>query len=276
MTSLFFETALLPEGWLENVRIEIDEAGWITALKSGADDAGVDFRGAMAVPGLPNCHSHAFQRAMAGLAESHGGGEEGFWTWRQAMYLFAERLTPPDLMAVAAQLYVEMLEAGFTAVAEFHYLHHAANGTPYDDPGTMSSALAEASVESGIGITFLPVFFANGGFAGAATAETQRRFRSTPESYLSLLERVREIAADVPDAAVGVAPHSLRAVTPESLTEVLAFADSGPVHIHVAEQIKEVDECLAWSGARPVEWLLDNTSLDARWCLVHATHIDAK
>ena len=273
MTHLFFETALLPEGWLKNVRIEVDDAGWISALKSCSDDAGVDFRGAIGVPGMPNCHSHSFQGAMAGLAESPSSGRDSFLDWRQAMYGLTERLTPDDLVAIAAQFYAEMLEAGFTAVAEFHYLHHAVDGLPYDDPGTMSSAIVEAAVETGIGLTLLPVFYAYGGFGGVTIVESQRRFHTTPESYLRLHQRVRELVAQIPDAAVGVAPHSLRAVTPDTLNEVISFAGDGPVHIHVAEQIKEVDECLIWCGARPVEWLLDNTSVDDCWCLIHATHM---
>ena len=273
MTHLFFETALLPEGWIENVCVEVDDTGWISAVKSGSDGAGVDFRGAIGLPGMPNCHSHSFQGAMAGLTESPGSGRDGFLNWRQAMYGLTERLTPDDLTAIAAQFYVEMLEAGFTAVAEFHYLHHAADGLPYDDPGTMSSAIVEAAVETGIGLTLLPVFYSCGGFGGASIEESQRRFYTTPESYLRLLQRVRQIVENIPDYSVGMAPHSLRAVTPDHLTEILAVAGTDRVHIHVAEQIKEVDECLIWCGARPVEWLLDNISVDGRWCLIHATHM---
>ena len=282
MAQLFFDHALLDHGWADNVLIEIDAAGWITGLVAdahieepvfhGAIEEPV-FHGAIAVPGMPNLHSHAFQRAMAGSTETPGPDGDSFWTWRQAMYGFVERLNPSDLVAVAAQLYVEMLESGFTSVAEFHYLHHDPAGRPYDDIGAMSAAIAEAAAISGIGITFLPVFYANGGFGGAAPGEGQRRFANTPGRYARLLDRVRDIAAGLPDAAVGVAPHSLRAVTPECLMEIIGLGADGPVHIHVAEQIAEVEDCIAWSGQRPVQWLLANAAVDRRWCLIHATHM---
>jgi len=273
MAQLFFDHALLDHAWADNVLIEIDAAGWITGLVADAHIEEPVFHGAIAVPGMPNLHSHAFQRAMAGLTETPGPDGDSFWTWRQAMYGFVERLNPSDLVAVAAQLYVEMLESGFTSVAEFHYLHHDPAGRPYDDIGAMSAAIAEAAALSGIGITFLPVFYANGGFGGAAPGEGQRRFANTPGRYARLLDRVRDIAAGLPDAAVGVAPHSLRAVTPECLMEIIGLGADGPVHIHVAEQIAEVEDCIAWSGQRPVQWLLGNAAVDRRWCLIHATHM---
>jgi len=273
MARLFFDHAMLDRGWAENVLIEIDAAGWITALVCNARVEEPVFHGAIAVPGMPNLHSHAFQRAMAGLTETPGSAGDSFWTWRQAMYGFVERLDPCDLVSIATQLYVEMLEAGFTAVAEFHYLHHDPAGRPYDDIGAMSAAIAQAAAISGIGMTFLPVFYANGGFGGAAPGEGQRRFVNTPGRYARLLDRVRDIAAGLPDAAVGVAPHSLRAVTPESLAEIICLGTGGPVHIHVAEQTAEVEDCVAWSGQRPVQWLLAHAALDRRWCLIHATHM---
>ena len=273
MARLFFDHAMLDRGWAENVLIEIDAAGWITALVCNARVEEPVFHGAIAVPGMPNLHSHAFQRAMAGLTETPGSAGDSFWTWRQAMYGFVERLDPCDLVSIATQLYVEMLEAGFTAVAEFHYLHHDPAGRPYDDIGAMSAAIAQAAAISGIGMTFLPVFYANGGFGGAAPGEGQRRFVNTPGRYARLLDRVRDIAAGLPDAAVGVAPHSLRAVTPESLAEIICLGTDGPVHIHVAEQTAEVEDCVAWSGQRPVEWLLAHAALDRRWFLIHATHM---
>jgi formiminoglutamate deiminase len=273
MVRLFFDHALLPDGWAQKVRIEIDSAGWITGVAAEARVDGAAFHGTIGVPGMPNLHSHAFQRAMAGLTETPGAAGDSFWTWRQVMYGFLERLTPCDLAAIATQLYVEMLEAGFTAVAEFHYLHHDPAGRPYGDIGAMSAAIAEAAAISGIGVTFLPVFYANGGFGGAAPGEGQRRFVNSPTRYARLLDRVRKIAADLPDAAVGVAPHSLRAVTPECLAEIAGLCPGGPIHIHVAEQIAEVEDCIAWSGQRPVQWLLANAAVDRRWCLIHATHM---
>ncbi len=273
MTRLFFESALLPGGWAERVCIDIDDAGEITGIGVGAEPGSVDFSGAVAVPGLPNLHSHAFQRAMSGLAEIRGSGDDSFWTWRQAMYRFLAHLTPDDLRAIATQLYVEMLEAGFTSVGVFHYVHHRPDGAPYDDIGAMAAAIAEAAQTTGIGITFLPVFYANGGFGAAAPTEGQRRFVNDPGRFGRLLERTREIAGDVADAAVGIAPHSLRSTMPESLKQVLALSDNGPIHIHIAEQQKEVEDCVDWCGRRPVEWLLEAHDVDARWCLVHATHM---
>ncbi len=270
---LRFDHALLPGGWAEDVLIEADENGWITDVATGTDGSNAHFKGLVAIPGMPNCHSHAFQRAMAGLAETGHQGEDDFWSWRNAMYGFVEKLTPPDLAAIAAQAYAEMLECGFTAVAEFHYLHHNSDGARYDDPGEMSAAIGNAAVQTGIGLTFLPVFYANGGFGGIEPSNAQRRFINSPDGFGELLERVRHIGQGVTDAAVGVAPHSLRAVTPESLSAVVDLAPTGPVHIHIAEQIREVDDCLAWSGERPVEWLFNHASVDERWCLVHATHM---
>ena len=273
MTQLFFDNALLPDGWAKNVRIDVDDQDRICQIIPESNPDGADHHDHIAVPGMPNLHSHAFQRAMAGLAEIKGPGEDSFWTWRQAMYRFVAELTPEDLRAIASQLYVEMLEAGFTSVAEFHYLHHDPNGHPYDDIGEMAEALAEASKTIGIGMTFLPVFYANCGFGGQAPELGQRRFINSPERYGALHSRICEIARTLPDAVVGITPHSLRAVTPESLGEIIALGTDAPVHIHIAEQMKEVEECVHWSGQRPVEWLLDHVDVDQRWCLVHATHL---
>jgi len=273
MTCLFFDNALLPDGWAKNVRIDVDDQGRIHQVTPKSNPDGADHHDHIAVPGMPNLHSHAFQRAMAGVAEIKGPGEDSFWTWRQAMYRFVAELTPEDLRAIASLLYVEMLEAGFTSVAEFHYLHHGPNGDPYDDIGEMAGALAEAAKATGIGMTFLPVFYANCGFGGQAPEEGQRRFINSPERYAILHQRICEIAHTLPDAVVGIAPHSLRALTPESLSEILTLGTNSPIHIHIAEQIKEVEECLQWSGQRPVEWLLDHIDVDQRWCLVHATHL---
>jgi formiminoglutamate deiminase len=276
MSRIFFENVLLPDGWVKDVAFEVDPEGWIREVQPGSTRPAEGAAGTIALPGLPNLHSHAFQRGMAGLAETKGSSDDSFWTWRQVMYRFLERLTPEDVQAIASQLYIEMLEAGFTAVGEFHYLHHGPDGMPYDDLGAMAGSIAAAAEQSGIGVTFLPVFYAQGGFDGQPVADAQRRFYNDPERFAKLLERIRDIAGSLPDAALGMAPHSLRAVTPENLAKALAACPAGPLHIHIAEQTKEVDDCLAWCGQRPVQWLLDHQAVNDRWCLVHATHMEAR
>ncbi|WP_436643560.1 formimidoylglutamate deiminase [Microbaculum sp. FT89] len=270
-TRLWFEQALLPAGWADAVAIEISGGRIVAATAGAARGDAVGFSGA-AVPGLSNLHSHAFQRGMAGLTERRGPGDDSFWTWRETMYGFLARLTPDDVEAIAAELYAEMLEAGFTAVGEFHYLHHAPDGRPYDDIAEMAARIAAAASATGIGLTLLPVLYEAGGFGGVPAGEGQRRFANAVDRFESLVARSREIVRDLPGAVVGVAPHSLRAVTPDALDRVVAGA-GGPIHIHVAEQRKEVQDCLAWSGRRPVEWLFDHHRVDERWCLIHATHM---
>ena len=229
----------------------------IAAIDPGGDS------GDLIVPGVPNLHSHAFQRAMAGLAERAGGD---FWQWRETMYRFLAVLTPEDVRAIAAQLYVECLLHGYTGVAEFHYLHNAPDGRPYDDPAEMANAIMHAAEDAGMPLLMLPVLYRRAGFGGLAAGEGQRRFVLTLDQY----ERVfTDLSSRVP---TGVAPHSLRAVTPEELAWVVDLAGPRPIHIHIAEQTAEVEACLAWSGARPIEWLLDHAPVDRRWCLVHATH----
>ncbi|MFO1170716.1 MAG: formimidoylglutamate deiminase [Hyphomicrobiaceae bacterium] len=273
MSKLFFERALLAEGWAGDVRIDVDAEGRIASVAKGASPGGADHRGAIGLPGLANLHSHAFQRGMAGLAETAGPTKDSFWTWRQVMYRFLDRLTPEDVEAIAGGLYVEMLEAGFTSVGEFHYLHHAPDGGWYDDPAEMAGRIAAASKATGLGLTLLPVFYAQGGFGGQPVQAQQRRFASTAETFAKLREGAARHIAGLPHARVGIAPHSLRAVTPESLAQVTSAFGDGPIHIHVAEQTKEVEDCRAWSGTTPVAWLLDHADVDRRWCLVHATHM---
>ncbi|KJV37124.1 formimidoylglutamate deiminase [Luteibacter yeojuensis] len=229
--------------------------------------------GRFVLPGMPNLHSHAFQRAMAGLAERRGPGEDSFWTWRETMYAFAEAIDPDDLKAIATQLYVEMVKAGYTQVCEFHYLHHGPGGTPYADPAAMSLALIEAAKDAGIGLTLLPVLYMTGGFDGRPLNERQRRFRHDVGQYITLLERLVPMQHDM--LKVGIALHSLRAVPVGAMRALLATGVSKglPIHIHIAEQIGEVQDCLAVRGARPVEWLLDHADVDQRWTLVHATHL---
>ena len=275
MSKLFFDAALLPDGWARDVAITIDADGRIGAVTPDSPAHGADRRSGIAVPGIPNVHSHAFQRGIAGLTERRGSGPDSFWTWREAMYRFIDRLEPEDLEALAGQAYVEMLEAGFTAVGEFHYVHHDASGRPYADPAEMAGRIAAAAAATGIGLTLLPVFYAQGDFGGAPAEAGQRRFMTGPDDFLRLVDATRAAGAAVADAVIGIAPHSLRAVTAEGLDAVVGGVGDVPVHIHVAEQQREVDGCLARYGKRPVEWLLDGGRVDHRWCLVHATQTTA-
>lgn len=264
----WLDEAWLPGGWAREVCVEV-RGGAIAAVTPGLRE-GVHLPG-RAVPGMPNLHSHLFQRAMAGLAERRGPAADSFWTWREVMYGFLLKLSPDDVEAIAAQAMVEMLEGGFTHLAEFHYLHHASDGTPYADPAEMAVRIGAAAAETGIGLTVLPVLYSHGGFGGQAPAPGQRRFVNGTDDYLRLLERTR---AALPDAVVGIAPHSLRAATGEQITLALAACPEGPVHIHVAEQVAEVEGCLAWCGQRPVAHLLATQPVDRRWCLVHATQME--
>jgi len=272
LTQLHCSSALLPQGLARDVRLTIRD-GLIETLETGVPPKQGDERFACVLPGMPNLHSHAFQRAMAGLAERRGPGADSFWSWREQMYHFALSMTPDDLEAVATKLYAEMLEAGFTRVGEFHYLHHDRDGSPFANIAEMSERIAAAAQETGIGLTLLPVAYARGGFGGLPSQEGQRRFINTPERYARLLEGARAAVSRLDGGVVGVAPHSLRAVTPEELAAFIAMAGDKPIHIHIAEQVKEVEDCLTWSGQRPVEWLLAHADVDARWCLIHATHM---
>ena len=274
MASLWFESALLPTGWAREVRLTAAD-GRIERIQTGVAPEGGDERHRIAIPGLANLHSHAFQRGLAGLTERRGSGGDSFWTWRELMYRFLERLSPDDLEALAALAFAEMLEAGFTRVGEFHYLHHDRDGTPFADPGELAGRLAAAAAHTGIGLTLLPALYAHGGFGGAPPGARQRRFINDPARFARIVESSRRALAALPDARVGVAAHSLRAVTPAELAEVVTLAAGGVIHIHIAEQLREVEDCLAWSGRRPVQWLLENAPVDERWCLVHATHATA-
>lgn len=266
----WFDYAFLPGGWQADLRVTIT-AGKITAL--GGDGPATHVRGA-ALPGLPNLHSHTFQRGMAGLAERRGPASDSFWTWREVMYRFLGALTPDDVEAIAAMAMVEMLEGGFTSLAEFHYLHHAADGAPYADPAELAGRIVAAAHQTGIGLTLLPVFYAQGGFGGQAAQPGQRRFVSRDADAFARLQDAARVHTERYGMTLGGAPHSLRAVTPDQLKAFIAASPEGPIHIHVAEQTREVDDCLAWSGQRPVRWLLDHAPVDPRWCLIHATHMD--
>lgn len=283
MGSLFAADALLPSGWAKNVLLAWNEAGELTRVEtdSRAPDGMTTMSGPV-IPGMPNLHSHAFQRATAGLTEyrSHNvdGTQDNFWSWRTLMYRFASRLGPEQLEAIAFWVYVEMLEAGYTSVCEFHYLHNNIDGQPYADDATLALAIMRAAQRAGIGITLLPVLYQTSGLGGLPPSEGQRRFVRSTDSMLKLLDRLKPLC-DAQGVRLGLAPHSLRAVPPDGLREALAGLDAidatAPIHIHIAEQIKEVSDCIAWSGQRPVAWLLDHSPVDARWCLVHATHMDA-
>ncbi|KQO23239.1 formimidoylglutamate deiminase [Acidovorax sp. Leaf78] len=275
--SLFAADALLPTGWARNVLLQWDGAGRFTHIAAdAAAPAGTPVAAGPVIPGMPNLHSHAFQRAFAGLTEYRGESQDSFWSWRNLMYRFAARITPESLEAIATWLYVEMLEAGYTSVCEFHYVHHNQDGSPYATDAEMSLALLRAARHAGIGITLLPVLYQTSGFGGKPPRADQARFIRSTDSMLLLLERLAP-AAQAQGAGLGLAPHSLRAVPPDSLRAAVqgltALNPHAPIHIHIAEQTQEVDDCIAWSGQRPVQWLLDHATVDARWCMVHATHM---
>ena len=249
--------------------------GSISKVTTGTAPGAGDERHLLAIPGIASLHSHAFQRGMAGLAETRGYTADTFWTWRETMYRFALEMTPEDVEAVATQLYVEMLEQGYTRVGEFHYLHHDRDGSPYANPAEMATRIARAAETTGIGLTLLPSFYAHGSFGGIAPHAGQRRFICSVDQFARLMDATKTAIHELPGANIGVAPHSLRAVTPDELTAIVPLAAGRPIHIHAAEQIKEVEECIAWSGRRPVEWLLEHAPVDQRWCLIHATHMTA-
>ncbi|WP_165223662.1 formimidoylglutamate deiminase [Affinirhizobium pseudoryzae] len=274
-TVIFARSALLPQGWARNVRLQIVDGTLATISSEAKPDPG-DEQHDVIIPVMPNLHSHAFQRAMAGLAETRGPSADSFWSWRTLMYRFALSMTPDQVQAVAAQLYLEMLEAGFGRVGEFHYLHHDKDGSHYDNIAEMAERIAAASVETGISLTLLPVFYAHSGFGGAEPSEGQRRFIHTLDAFARQMEACRGMTAKIPGARLGLAPHSLRAATADEIRTLLPLAGDGPIHIHIAEQVKEVEDCLAATGHRPVQWLLDEMPVDARWCLIHATHMTAE
>jgi formimidoylglutamate deiminase len=270
---IFAKHALMPEGWVRNLRISAS-GGRITGLavdsEAAAGDAVVD----TLLPALGNLHSHTFQRAMAGLTEHRAGGRDSFWTWRDVMYRFMDHLTPEDIEAIAAQVFVEMQEAGFASVGEFHYLHHQPGGVPYDDPAELSARIMAAAETTGMGLTHLPVLYSYGGAGKQPLAGGQLRFGNTVDRFAALLERVRAAAKALPDdTVVGIAPHSLRATCPEDLGRAMPLAKAGPVHIHIAEQPAEVVSISDWLGARPVEWVLANAPIGRDWCAIHATHM---
>jgi formimidoylglutamate deiminase len=269
--------ALLPEGWAEGVAIAIDAAGRIAEVsRPPAPPPGAEAR-AVVLPAPANLHSHAFQRAMAGLTERRGPDpRDSFWTWRQLMFRFLDRLSPDDIAAITAFAQMGMLRAGFAAVAEFHYLHHAPGGVPYADPAETSARIVAAAVETGIGLTLLPVLYEQGGCDGRPLGPGQVRFGSTPDAFARLAEGAERALAPLPaDRGFGIAPHSLRAVSVAGLAAAVALRPDRPIHMHLSEQPAEVAEVLAARGARPGAWLLEAHDVGPRWCLIHATHLDA-
>ncbi len=277
MPAIFADTAMLPQGWAHDVRIDIDGGGTIVAVRQQHAATATDGteRVAALIPGMPNVHCHAFQRAMAGLTERAGPEQDDFWSWREVMYGFLAELSPDQVEAIAAQLYVEMLKNGYTAVAEFHYLHRDPNGTPYANRAEMAERIVAAAKKTSIRVTLLPVLYQTSKFGGESPTTGQRRFVNTWEDFLALLEQLLEKHGADHNIKLGIAPHSLRAVAADALKQAFAFAELRklPLHIHVAEQMREVEDCLAWSGQRPVEWLLEHGAIDSRCTLIHCTHM---
>ena len=271
---LWAPRAWLAGRWHDAVLLRADVLGHWAEITPGVaiPSPGATVLPGPVLPGLVDAHSHAFQRAFAGLAERRDSDSDDFWSWRDRMYGVALRITPDQLRAVAAQLYVELLRGGYTQVCEFHYLHHAEDGRGYDDPATLCWALADGAADAGIGLTVLPVLYERAGFTQPTLRDDQRRFAGTPALVHSLCQSIQ--AACRPLVNAGVAIHSLRAASPASMAELMrrVGGDDMPVHIHVAEQTREVDDCLAATGARPIDWLCRELHPDARWQLVHATH----
>ena len=276
MERIWAQRALLPEGWAEHVGVVLDR-GRIAAVETGAapGTASGGHRVDLLLPAMANLHSHAFQRAMAGLSEARGPEpRDTFWTWRRIMYRFLDRLTPEDVESIAALVQMEMLEAGYATNVEFHYLHHGPGGAHYGDIAEMAGRVAAAAGRTGIGLTLLPVHYQFGGVDRRALIPGQDRFGTTPEEFQRLLDASEQALRHLPpDAGIGVAPHSLRAVSPEGLAACVALRPDRPLHMHLAEQIPEIEEIQAATGRRPVEWLLDNHEPDRRWTLIHLTHM---
>jgi formimidoylglutamate deiminase len=273
---IFAERALLPDGWAEQVRITVT-GGHITGVAIATAPQPGDTRVSALLTALSNLHSHTFQRAMAGMTEHRVAGRDSFWTWRDLMYRFLDRLTPEQMEAIAALVFMEMQEAGYAAVGEFHYVHHQPGGGVYADIAELSNRIFAAAHLTGIGLTHLPVLYTYGGAGQQPLAAGQLRFGNTVDGFAALLKATRAAARALPaDTRVGIAPHSLRATNPADLARALPLAAGNPIHIHVAEQPKEVADIAGWLGARPVEWLLANTPIGTDWCAIHATHMTAQ
>lgn len=274
MQTIFAKRARTLDGWVHDLRLTHD-TGCIAAMQVGASARAGDVMVDTLLPALGNLHSHSFQRAMAGMTEVRAAGRDSFWTWRRLMYQFVKHVTPEQYQAIAALVFMEMQEAGFAAVGEFHYVHHQRGGARFESLSELSQRVFAAASSSGIGLTHLPVLYSYGGAGKAALNGGQARFGNTVDEYATLVAQARQIAASTlpGDTRVGIAPHSLRATCPKDLTEMLAIQQGNPVHIHIAEQPKEVADVQRWLGARPVQWLLANAPVDGQWCLIHATHM---
>lgn len=273
---LFCHNVFVGGTWQQEKTLVICD-GVITDIVDGCNDSAEVAKGSV-IPGMVNCHSHAFQRAFAGFSEQGSEGQDSFWTWRSIMYKFLTQLNTEDAEVIATQLYIEMLKAGYTRVAEFHYLHHDIDGNNHLSLAAMAESIFSAAKDSGIGLTMLPVLYRFAGFGEQAPSTGQKRFINSVSQFNQLVSDCFRLSQVFPNTNVGIAPHSLRAVDKRSLTEavnhVRSLDENAPIHIHISEQQKEVDDCLAHYNQRPVEWLLDNAALDKHWCLIHATHIN--
>lgn len=272
----FAREALLPTGWHKDVRIEVAADGTFAEVTPAATADSATVLPGTVLPGMVNLHSHAFQRAMAGLTERGGPLNDSFWTWREVMYRFLAHLSPDDVEAIAAQLYADLLQGGFTGVVEFHYLHRDPQGALYKDPAELAQRILRAAAQTGIGMTLLASLYQQGGFSSAPLQPSQRRFFLDDDHFAEVLAAL--FRSRLPGVCIGIAPHSLRAVTPAALERAIAMLSShdrqAPIHLHIAEQPAEVSACLAWAEKRPIDWLLDNAPVDGRFCLIHATHGD--
>ncbi len=274
MTAIFARHALLPEGWRENIRVVV-AGGKIASVHHMATPQLGDVHASALIPAMPNLHSHTFQRAMAGMTETRGDNADSFWTWRTLMYRFLDHLTPDDIQTIAAFAFMEMLEQGFGACAEFHYLHHGQNGEAYANRAELSERIIAAAAQTGLGLTLLPVLYTFAGLDQKPLSGGQLRFGNSLDQFLKLHSSAASSVQKMlgADCGIGVAPHSLRAVSAHDLMELSNAFPNSPTHIHVAEQTKEVDDVLAAKGQRPVEWLLQNCDVNKNWCLVHATQM---
>ncbi len=271
----FAHQAWVADAWAYDVQLVAADGYWKSVkpgVTAGKDHQETTVLQGLVLPGLVNAHSHAFQRAIAGLTEHSAGQDDDFWSWRHRMYSVALRITPDQLEAIATQLYTELLAGGYTQVCEFHYLHNDEHGKPYADAMELSMALVRAAQTAGIGLTLLPALYMRSGFGAAGLGDDQRRFASTPSSVLRITQAIN--ALGLPQVNAGVALHSLRAVDAGALAEVAQASQHGgwPVHLHISEQLQEVNDCIAHHDQRPIEWLLGQAQVDPHWNLVHATH----
>lgn len=278
MNQIFAKKVLLADGWAKDQLITIEHGVISKIEKAQVTSVNADCVKSIVIPGMVNCHSHAFQRAFAGFSEQGSESNDSFWTWRAIMYKFLDQLTSEDAELIATQLYIEMVKMGYTRVAEFHYLHHQVGGDAYEPLSTMAKAIFNAAKQSGIGLTLLPVLYRHSGFGEQTPNEGQARFINSVEQFNRLVSDCFDLSAEYENTNVGIAPHSLRAVDQASLLNAVEHVrrldPTAPIHIHIAEQQKEVNDCLNYYQKRPVQWLIDNVNLDQHWCLIHATHID--